>query len=233
MRIEAISETGLVRKENEDSYLINDRLGLFAVADGMGGHEAGEVASRLAVKTLEESMSANGKNDGALALAIQAANREIYRQSQEKQDLAGMGTTITAVHCGEGKVFIGHVGDSRAYLIRNSQATLLTRDHSLVSELVRSGHISEEEAETHPHRHIVTRALGTEPGVEVDILSPVIEQGDRLFLCTDGLSNLVKPEEVVLAIKSNDSPAAALEKLKQLALERGGFDNITALLIEF
>lgn len=233
MRIEAVSDTGLVRKGNEDCYLINKSLGLFAVADGMGGHEAGEVASFLAVKTLEKTIENEQDGDGALAAAIQAANSEIYFQAQQESSLAGMGTTLTAVYCHDGKVSIGHVGDSRAYLIRNSQATLLTRDHSLVNELILSGQISEEEAENHPHRHIVTRALGTEPKVEIDILSPVIEQGDCLFLCTDGLSNLVKAEEIVQTVENSDSLADALVLLKQLALERGGFDNITALVIEF
>ncbi len=233
MRIEAISDVGLVRKGNEDSYLINRRLGLFVVADGMGGHEAGEVASFLAVKTLEETLENNKESEGALVLAIQAANSEIFRQAQEKPYLNGMGTTLTAVYYHNGKAYLGHVGDSRAYLIRNFQATLLTRDHSLVDELVRSGHISEEEAQNHPQRHIVTRALGTEASVEVDILSPAIEQGDRLLLCTDGLSNLVKPEEIIQAVNSTNIPRDALEMLRQQALERGGFDNITALLIEF
>lgn len=233
MRTEAISDIGLVRKGNEDSYLINPELGLFAVADGMGGHEAGEVASMLAVRTLEKAIAEYPDKVGALSLAIQAANSEIFRQSQENPSYSGMGTTITAVYCYNNKVYIGHVGDSRAYLIRSAQATLLTRDHSLVNELVRGGHISEEEAQNHPQRHVVTRALGTEPKVEVDILSPVIEKGDRIMLCTDGLSNLVKPDEFVKIINSTDDPRQALQRLKEVALERGGFDNITALMVEF
>jgi len=233
MRIEAISDTGLVRKGNEDSFLINKALGLFAVADGMGGHEAGEVASFLAVKTLETAVRDSKGREGALEAAIKAANQEIYSQAQQKSSLAGMGTTLTAVYYQEDGISIGHVGDSRAYLIRDSQATLLTRDHSLVAELIRSGQISEEEGKNHPHRHVVTRALGTEPEVEVDMLFPGVKQGDRLFLCTDGLSNLIKSEEIAQTVDQAAAPEQALELLKQMALERGGFDNLTALLIEF
>lgn len=233
MKTEAISDTGLVRKGNEDSYLLNNRLGLFAVADGMGGHEAGEVASHIAVTTLEKSIEELRREENALDLAIQAANVEIYNQAQENQAYNGMGTTITALYCGDEKVYIGHVGDSRAYLLRKSQITLLTRDHSLVNELLLGGHISEEEALNHPQRHVVTRALGIEPTVEVDILSPAIEKEDKILLCTDGLSNLLKPEEMLQVIQLYKDPADALQALKQMALERGGFDNITALLVEF
>lgn len=233
MKTEAISDTGLVRKGNEDSYLLNNRLGLFAVADGMGGHEAGEVASHIAVTTLEKSIEKLRREENALDLAIQAANVEIYNQALENQAYSGMGTTITALYCGDEKVYIGHVGDSRAYLLRKSQITLLTRDHSLVNELLLGGHISEEEALNHPQRHVVTRALGIEPTVEVDILSPAIEKEDKILLCTDGLSNLLKPEEMLQVIQLYKDPADALQALKQMALERGGFDNITALLVEF
>jgi PPM family protein phosphatase len=232
MRTEAFTHVGLVRKGNEDSYLINGDLGLFVVADGMGGHEAGEVASVLAVKTLEKALIASGNQEGALKAGIQQANSEIYRQAQENPRFHGMGTTITAVHYFGGQVYIGHVGDSRAYLIRGGQATLLTRDHSLVNELLRCGQITQEEAENHPQKHIVTRALGTEPSVEVDILSPVIEQEDKVLLCSDGLSNLIKGEEIA-EIMHNHATSPALQTLKQLALDRGGFDNITALLVEF
>lgn len=233
MRTEAFTHVGLVRKGNEDSYLINESLSLFAVADGMGGHEAGEVASELAVQTLEKAMLDGANQQGDLLSAIQQANSEIYHKAQENPSLHGMGTTITVVHCLAGQVSIGHVGDSRAYLLRRGQATLLTRDHSLVNELVRCGQISEEEAENHPQRHIVTRALGTEPTVEVDLLSPVIEPGDIILLCSDGLSNLVKGDEMAQIMQHNASTSLALKTLKQLALDRGGFDNITALLIEF
>jgi PPM family protein phosphatase len=232
MRTEAFTHVGLVRKGNEDSYLINGDLGLFVVADGMGGHEAGEVASMLAVKTLEKALIASENKEGALKAGIQQANSEIYRQAQENPRFHGMGTTITAVHYFGGQVYIGHVGDSRAYLIRGGQATLLTRDHSLVNELLRCGQITQEEAENHPQKHIVTRALGTEPSVEVDILSPVIEQEDKVLLCSDGLSNLIKGEEIA-EIMHNHATSPALQTLKQLALDRGGFDNITALLVEF
>ncbi len=233
MRAEALTHVGLVRKGNEDSYLLNESLGLFVVADGMGGHEAGEVASKIAVQTVERALSGAAAKQGALPSAIRQANNEIYMQAQVDHGLHGMGTTITAVHCFADQVNIGHVGDSRAYLIRGGQATLLTRDHSLVNELLRCGQITEQEAENHPQKNIVTRALGTEPMVDVDILTPIIEPHDKLLLCTDGLSNLIKGEEMAKIIQAERSTSLALKALVQMALDRGGFDNITALLIEF
>ena len=236
MRTEAISHVGLVRKGNEDSYLINSSLGLFVVADGMGGHEAGEVASKVAVKSLERTLTQAPDGETALRDGILAANSEIFGMAQADSKLNGMGTTLTAVYYHSGKVLIGHVGDSRAYLIRNFVATLLTRDHSLVNELVQSGHITEEEALNHPQRHVVTRALGIDPMVEIDLLVQEIKAGDRLVLCTDGLSNLVSAEEIAETFnhsRGTDNRGLPLERLKQLALERGGYDNLTAVLIEF
>lgn len=232
MRIEAITDVGLVRKSNEDSYLINERLGLFAVADGMGGHAAGEIASSLAVNTLEQAIVNFGEGEAALEQAIQQANQEIYRQSTLKPSLRGMGTTMTAVYFYRGKTYIGHVGDSRAYLINGPETRLLTRDHSLVGELVRCGQISEEEAKHHPQRHIVTRALGTEPEVQIDILAPDLTGGEGILLCTDGLSNVVETAEIGAAFRSVHDPATVLESLKQLALARGGHDNITAVYVQ-
>ncbi|MDA8440920.1 MAG: Stp1/IreP family PP2C-type Ser/Thr phosphatase, partial [Peptococcaceae bacterium] len=211
----------------------NANLGLFAVADGMGGCEAGEVASRVAVDMLEKSVLESDGGDNVLSRAIQAANAAIHYQAEQNQAYKGMGTTITAVYCSQEKIYIGHVGDSRAYLISRNQITLLTRDHSLVNELVRGGHISEEEAKHHPQRHVITRALGTESQVDIDILSPVIEAGDRIILCTDGLSNLVTPEEIVTALNTKRDMVRALQAMVDLALERGGSDNITVLAIEF
>ncbi|HWJ03324.1 MAG TPA: Stp1/IreP family PP2C-type Ser/Thr phosphatase [Verrucomicrobiae bacterium] len=233
MRTDAITDVGLVRKENEDSFLIREDLGLAVVADGMGGHEAGEVASLLAVKTLEDSLQENpGFDEVSLGLAVKAANSAIYRQASENPSFQGMGTTLTALWWRGSKALIGHVGDSRAYLIRNQQISLLTTDHSLVNELVQGGHITEAEALTHPQRNVVTRALGVDVNVEVDLIAVEVEQGDKFVLCSDGFSNLINAEEILAAL-ATEPTGPALSKLKQMALDRGGFDNITAVLVEF
>lgn len=234
MRAEVVTNTGLVRKNNEDSAFCGLERQIFIVADGMGGHVAGEVASKLAVDMVEQVVGSSGDGEPALVLsqAFDQANQKICQAASEDPDYAGMGTTLTVLWALEDRLFVAHVGDSRAYLVRDGVITPLTRDHSLVGELLREGGLTEEEAMVHPQRNILTRALGCDVQVKVDISDLQMEKGDKFFLCTDGLSNLVSSEEMADVINDNKNLKKALEILLNLSLERGGFDNITAILVE-
>jgi len=230
----AKSDIGRVRESNEDSFLCLSPL--FVVADGMGGHVAGEIASKMATDIIKRCIIKNEYlKDPALALAeaVGDANTEVYRLSQENDQYAGMGTTVTAAYFDDNKIYWCHVGDSRIYLIRDNQLTQITPDHSLVGELVRSGNITPEEALIHPQRNILTRAVGT--GETVSSESGIIDclPGDMLLLCTDGLTNMVREEKILEVIRIADKDSAlALETLVQLANSAGGVDNITAILVQ-
>jgi protein phosphatase len=226
-----LTDKGLVRKANEDSYLCCLRRQLFVVADGMGGHAAGEVASKLAIQTINTRLNYNLSNiSGDLYQAVLEANTKIYEFSQEKTEYTGMGTTLTAMVIDHGKAFIAHVGDSRAYLIRDGKINLLTKDHSLVSELIRCGQLSIEDAENHPQKHMLTRALGTGPIVQVDFLEYAVYPDDYLVLCTDGLTNLVTEEMIKNVIINHDIKTGTV-KLIDMALQQGGHDNITVIIV--
>jgi protein phosphatase len=217
---------------NEDAFICEPPL--FAVADGMGGARAGEIAAGLAAAALEEAGEEMGGAAG-MAELIEEANRRIWERSLTDPQTAGMGTTVTAalVDATGGTVAIGHVGDSRAYLLRGDTIEQLTTDHSLVAELVESGILTPEEAERHPQRSAITRALGTEPTVDVDAFTIEAAPGDLFLLCSDGLSTMVAEEDVVSAIESaGRDPAGAAEALIAAANARGGEDNITAVLFE-
>ncbi|HHW07959.1 MAG TPA: Stp1/IreP family PP2C-type Ser/Thr phosphatase [Clostridia bacterium] len=234
MQTAVLTHVGLVRQRNEDSYAVLPEHSLFAVADGMGGHQAGELASSLALKILGELVARPRQGEDCreqLAQAVQEANRRVYELSQKDADKQGMGTTLTAVWIKDGVAHLAHIGDSRAYLIRNSQLSLLTNDHSLVGELLRQGSLTPSEAQSHPRRHALTRALGIEAEVKVDTRSMTLNQNDLLFLCTDGLTNLVSDEEINAVFAETEGLQAALEKLVQLCLKRGAHDNITMLAI--
>jgi serine/threonine protein phosphatase PrpC len=226
------TDTGRRRMRNEDAFICEPPL--FAVADGMGGARAGEIAAGLAAAALEEA----GKQlSGATGMAelIEEANRRIWERSLTDPQTAGMGTTVTAalVDAAAGTVAIGHVGDSRAYVLRGDSIEQLTTDHSLVAELVESGILTPEEAERHPQRSAITRALGTEPTVDVDAFTIEAAPGDLFLICSDGLSTMVADEEVVSAIESaGRDPAHAAEALIAAANARGGEDNVTAVLFE-
>ncbi|NLT95003.1 MAG: Stp1/IreP family PP2C-type Ser/Thr phosphatase [Clostridia bacterium] len=237
MHVNSLTNIGLVRKANEDSFLTDKNRGLFVVADGMGGHEAGERASSIAIKTLDKYLTseviATSKGEG-LCQAIQIANELIYQESQQNTCYSGMGTTITAALFIDDQLIIGHIGDSRAYLIRDNTIKLLTNDHSLVGELLRKGELTESEAYRHPHRNILTRALGTEKKVEIDISEYKIKSGDLVLLCTDGLYNLLNDNEILAEILKNGYDLKrTVNRLVQTALERGGVDNITVILISY
>lgn len=237
MHVNSLTDIGLVRKANEDKYLTDQNRGLFAVADGMGGHEAGERASTIAIKTLDAFLTKdliNSKKGESLCDVIQKANELIYQESQLKNGCSGMGTTITTALFLDNRLYIAHIGDSRAYLIRDNSISLLTKDHSLVGELLRHGELTEKEASNHPHRNILTRALGTEPKVEIDLNEFEIVSGDRLLLCTDGLYNLVSDQEIISEIATNgNNMKKTVNQLVKKALDRGGMDNITVVLISY
>jgi len=218
------TDPGRRRRRNEDSYVIDPPL--FAVADGMGGAQAGEVASKLAAGAVKE----RGADVESL---IQEANRRVHQRSLEDPSTSGMGTTLTVAAVEDGVVSIGHVGDSRAYLVRDGSLDQLTEDHSLVGELVRSGKLSPEEAETHPQRSMITRALGTDPDVDVDIFAVEPRPGDLFLLCSDGLTTMVDDREILRLVGEKRGDLAGLVKaLIKAANKGGGEDNITVIAFE-
>ncbi|MEW6172176.1 MAG: Stp1/IreP family PP2C-type Ser/Thr phosphatase [Bacillota bacterium] len=228
----ALSDKGLVRPNNEDNLLTCPEIGLFAVADGMGGHRAGEVASRLALECLRKSLSQSSHADPLpeLMTAASEANRAVFSVAQENKDYGGMGTTLTACIIQTQSLYWVHIGDSRGYLIRNDGITQFTRDHSLVSAYVRQGKLTPEEAEIHPYRNVLSRALGTEPAATLDSGSVGVFTGDKIVLCTDGLTNHLTAEEILDLLRQGRLEEQA-KGLLELALERGGKDNVTFIVI--
>jgi protein phosphatase len=222
------TDTGLARRANEDSFFA--RAPLFVVADGMGGAQAGEVASRVAAEAFAAGLPEGGPIEERLAARVRAANREIHRLSREDRERAGMGTTLTAAYVLDDEIALAHVGDSRAYLWRDGELTRLTRDHSLVDELVRRGKLTEAEAAEHPQRSIITRALGPEPDVEVDTRTYRARDGDVLLLCSDGLTSMVSEERIAQLLAEAGPLAAAGAALVDAANAAGGRDNITVVL---
>ncbi len=224
----AATDTGLQRRANEDSLLA--RSPLFVVADGMGGAQAGEVASKIAVDVFEEGLGDTAEPEGGLAERAGAANARIHELSHNNAEQAGMGTTLTAVYVAPREVAIAHVGDSRAYRLRARELMRLTDDHSLVDELMRQGKITPEEAIDHPQRSVITRALGPEPSVEVDTRSYSARTGDVYLLCSDGLTTMLAEERIAEVMRSHPRLRDAGEALIAAANEAGGRDNITVVL---
>ncbi len=223
----AASDIGLVRGGNEDSYLT--LAPLFAVADGMGGHRGGEVASQLAVETLERTFQAGA---GELPDQVQEANRVVFERSVTDRQVAGMGTTLTVALVEGDRIRLAHVGDSRAYLLRNGELRLLTQDHTLVHRMVLEGEISEQEAHTHPQRSVLTRALGVDVIVDVDDETVAVQPADRLLLCTDGLTSMVSEDEIGRILREVRDAREAAEELVRAANERGGADNTTVVVLD-
>jgi protein phosphatase len=206
---------------------------LFAVADGMGGAQAGEVASQLAASALEAGDSDGLEGTGRVDALIQEANRRIYDRASSDPSASGMGTTMTVALVEGMTVVIGHVGDSRAYLVRGEQMEQLTEDHSLVNELMKSGKLSEEEAHVHPQRSVITRAVGTDPDVDVDGFTIEAEEGDVFLICSDGLSDMVEDEEILeLVHEHREDLDKAVKALVAAANRGGGEDNITAVAFQ-
>ena len=221
------SDLGRQRQGNEDNYFV--RAPLFVVADGMGGAQAGEVASEMAVESFDGGLPDGSPADG-LVQVIEDANRRIHDRSRNEAQRAGMGTTVTAAYVGEREVTIAHVGDSRAYVLRDGELTRLTRDHSLVGELVARGKLTEEQAETHPQRSVITRALGPEPDVQVDVQAYQARAGDLFMVCSDGLTSMVPEARVREILAAADSLDAVGRELIAAANDAGGRDNITVIL---
>ena len=231
-RSAGLSDTGRKRRQNEDAFVCEPPL--FAIADGMGGAQAGEVASRLAAAVFEEGAAAVQGEDG-VATVVRAANARIFERAVHDPAVAGMGTTATVAVVDEAAatVTIAHVGDSRAYRYRPGSLEQLTTDHSLVGELVRSGRLTEDEAAVHPHRSVITRALGTDADVEVDTLTLDVAPGDLVLLCSDGLSAMVRDDEIVRLLEATGAaPRQAAEALVSAANAAGGEDNVTVVLFE-
>ncbi|MGZ4131542.1 MAG: Stp1/IreP family PP2C-type Ser/Thr phosphatase, partial [Actinomycetota bacterium] len=229
MRIEAgvATDIGRVRDGNEDSYLVEPPL--YAVADGMGGHRGGEVASQLALETLEGRFAAQ---EGSLADQVRAANRAVFERSASDRKVTGMGTTLTAALVGGDNAHLVHVGDSRAYLLRAGAFRQLTEDHTLVTRMVRAGEITEAEAAVHPHRNVLTRVLGTEPEVDLDVQDVGLLEGDRLLLCSDGLTVMLTEDQIQAILGTTPQPQEAADRLVRAANRAGGIDNITVVVLD-
>jgi serine/threonine protein phosphatase PrpC len=228
-RSAARTDAGRKRRHNEDAFVCEPPL--FAVADGMGGAQAGELASRLAAASVGRSRSSGVTGRERVVSLIKEANRSVYERAAEDISVSGMGTTMTVALVDEECVWIGHVGDSRAYLVRHGDLKQVTDDHSLVAELVRSGRLTPDEADAHPHRSVITRALGTEPEVDVDALAVVVEPDDLFILCSDGLTTMVDNVQILDLVERHradlDATARALVDAANVA---GGEDNITVVL---
>lgn len=231
----AMTDKGLVRAHNEDSHLVMTPQGLFAVADGMGGHAAGEVASRIAIDAVrevfdEESLSPESVPE-LLRRAVERSNDRIAERIRSQPEYLGMGTTLVILLANSQQFWIAHVGDSRAYLIRNDEIIQLTTDHSFVNELVRLGMLSREEAARDPRRNVVTRALGSGSRVSPDIAQGSMQPGDVVLLCSDGLNTMLDDDEILAIVRQNgqDLPAAC-HQLVEAANHAGGEDNVTVVL---
>jgi serine/threonine protein phosphatase PrpC len=234
VRSGSATDVGRVRKVNQDLPL--EATNLFAVADGMGGHVGGEVAARVAVETLEQSFNREPTTAG-LREAFDEANQAVWQESQTNPDVRGMGTTLTAVALvggadGRDTLALANVGDSRAYVLSGPNMVQITADHSLAEERMRHGEMTEEEAAVHPQRHILTRALGVSAEVEADMWELQLQAGDRVILCSDGLSNELGMEEMADALRAQSDPQAAAQSLVDLANDRGGSDNITVVVVD-
>jgi len=227
----ARTDVGRVRTGNEDSYFVDSPL--FVIADGMGGHAAGDVASATAVEVIQSKRDAISAADPeSLSEAIREANRAIWKRSADDTNLSGMGTTCTMILVDGATARIAHVGDSRAYLVHEGEMRQVTDDHTLVGRLVREGKLEPEEAARHPQRSMITRALGVDEDVEVDLLSLPVTEGDRLIICSDGLSGMVSEEEMTEILRDESDPQTAADRLVDRANDAGGEDNITVIVID-
>ena len=238
------SDIGRARKENQDSfaYSVSDakKLAFAVVCDGMGGAAAGNIASQLALEKFTESIrNADYKNItneqlfDLLESATGASNKAVHEYSEENPHLRGMGTTLVAVVASQTKTAVINIGDSRAYKINSEGISKITRDHSLVEDMVRLGEITEEQAQAHPGKNLITRAVGTDSSVSGDVFFPEMKKGEFILLCSDGLSNLVSEQEILYEVMHGGDNSDCCERLIDIANDRGGFDNITVVLIAF
>lgn len=243
MEIGVKTDVGRIRGNNQDAYYISPKgdYPLFIIADGMGGHKAGEIASKMAIEIISDNLknlltklTVEDKDvKDIIENSILQANDKIYKKSMENEKFSGMGTTVTLACAINEKIFIGHAGDSRAYLLRNGTLSQMTEDHSLVEELIRNGSISKEEAKHHPQRNIITRAVGTSQEIKADLVVESKRKDDILLLCTDGLTNMLDDDEIRDSLLINEDIQKACEELVKLSNDKGGFDNITILAVKF
>lgn len=242
MFICACSDIGKVREINQDAYfyLEDEKLPIFIIADGMGGHKAGEVASNTAISTIVSHYQENKQKiiDGEMFIpefineSVSLANEKLIYESENDDELKGMGTTITMCLILDNELYIGHVGDSRAYLLRDDKLTQLTQDHSLVGELLRTGSITKEEALSHPKKNVILRAIGTDKELKTDVFTKDLKAKDKIILCTDGLTNMVSEERILETINMEEDPSEVCTKLVNISNEIGGIDNTTIMLIK-
>lgn len=224
------SDVGRTRQANEDAYLVRDPL--FVVADGMGGHVAGDVASRTAVDRLTEETGDGAPTADSLASLVRGANAAVFNKARNEPELSGMGTTCTVLLLEGADAHLAHVGDSRAYLFRDDTLQQITEDHTLVQRMVKEGRLNKEEAQRHPQRNIITRVLGVDPDVSVDTFSVEAKPGDRFLLCSDGLSSMIDDSAIEAALRRGDPAQETADHLVELANEAGGEDNITVVLVD-
>jgi protein phosphatase len=231
-----LTDVGRVREHNEDCFAVLPHLGLFVVADGMGGRNGGEIASRMVVDTLQEAfedepMPRSERCLSRLMEAIEVANACIFAAGQQDRTERGMGTTVVSAALRGAHLTLAHVGDSRAYRLRDGRLDLLTEDHSLVNDYIRAGVVNPRDAMSHPLRHIITRSVGTSATVDVETRTVAVEPGDVYLLCSDGLNALVGHREIGTILRENDDLRGAASALIEGANSRGGFDNVTAVLL--
>lgn len=223
------TEIGNVREHNEDSLTVLPPL--FAVADGMGGHEAGEVASEITINTLND-LAPQSADAEALARAVVAANLNVIKAPSQGVGREGMGTTLTAAILEKERLVIAQVGDSRAYLLHNGSLQQLTRDHSLMADMIEAGQLTEAEARVHPNRSVITRAIGSDPHMQPDLYELNVETGDRLLLCSDGICGMIEDHEIASIMRQAPSAQSCADQLIEAALAAGGFDNATAVVVD-
>lgn len=228
--VHALTDVGKVRKSNQDALVVDEGLRLFGVADGMGGHNGGETASAGARDSLIELLQGKTPSLDALREGVTEANASLFRQQAEDESLSGMGTTLSVIWLSEHFVYLGHVGDSRIYRLRGGKLEQMTDDHSLVGELMRAGYLTPEEAEHHPQKNVILRAVGTEPGIDVDLAVEERKSGDLWLICSDGLHGMVSDKKME-AILSVNTPEAAAKLLMDAALAAGGRDNISVVIV--
>lgn len=239
MKFSVVSETGKIRKNNEDSYYVpeNENFPLFVVADGIGGHKSGEIASSMAVKIIRENIKKieEYKNieelEDDFVKAISLANMEIYEKSKQDFDLNGMGTTLTILYFYKDCILIGHVGDSRTYAIGENTIQQLTEDDTFVNKLIKLGEISKTEAMHHPQKNIITNAVGTDARIDISLIQYNYSKGEYILICTDGLTDMVTNEEIMQIINEYKDTDLIKNELLEKALKAGGKDNVTFIII--
>lgn len=237
MRVVSKTNVGMVRSNNEDSFLVREPY-LFVVADGMGGHAAGEIASRATLKAFEAAthelrVGFEGDASNVLKDAFLKANEHVYKMAISNPDYEGMGTTMTALYLQQDNTaYVAHIGDSRMYLFRHGVLMQVTQDHTYVIKLLEERKITREEAQNHPKRHMLMRAMGVEENIEFDVIPFTVEAGDRLLLCTDGLSDMLTEMEMTTVLEQEDLEAVG-DALIEKALAKGGRDNVTLVLVDF